>query len=97
MLDALIDRQNRHVSGAAKPPVIDQLLQARKHPSGPIGERKDSIDGIRTRQMERLLRNRLARVIEQLSSIAAQDRFDIVCGLQHGSPRLFRLSRGRVF
>ena len=52
MLDALIDRQDRHVAGAAEPAVIEQRLQAAQHARRPIRHRVSAVDEVGSRQVE---------------------------------------------
>src|SRR5260370_24488317 len=64
MLNTLVDRQDRNVSGAGQPAVIQQRLQLPQDRRRPIGLRANSVDKIRPRQMKLALRNRLGLVIE---------------------------------
>src|SRR5712692_4933040 len=59
MLNALIDRQDRNVSRARQPPVIQQRLQRTQDRRRPIGLRANAVDKIRSGQMKLALRNRL--------------------------------------
>ena len=65
MLDALVHRQDRHVAGAGQPPVIEQRLQFRHHLNRAIRLEVNPLDEIRTGQVQRLLGNRLALVLQQ--------------------------------
>ena len=49
MLDALIDRQNGHVTGSRQPPVADQRLQTAKHANGAIRHAVNALDVVGTR------------------------------------------------
>ena len=44
MLDALIDRQNRHVPGSGQPAMIEERLKAAQHPRRAIGSAVDPLD-----------------------------------------------------
>src|SRR5438045_8693742 len=75
MLDALVHRQDRYVTGSAQAPGVEQLLEAAQHPRGTVGRREDPIDEVRTRKVKLLLRNGLAFVPKK-ARVGAQDRFD---------------------
>ena len=85
MLDALIDRENGHVSRSTEPSMAEQRLQAGQHARRSIGLRKDALDGIGTRQVEALLRNRLALMFEE-ARIRSQYLFNVTDAYGHGSP-----------
>src|SRR6266571_4906767 len=58
MFDSLIDRQYRNIAGSCEPSRFKQLLQAHDGASRAVGSEEDSIDEIRPRQMQLVLRNR---------------------------------------
>ena len=66
VLDALIDRQDRHVAGARQPAVCRTATAGCASTRGGRSElREDAVDEIGARQVQRLLRDRLALVLEQ--------------------------------
>jgi hypothetical protein len=67
VLDALIDRKNRHVACAGKPAVAKQALQIGQHANIAVGNCPDAIDEVRARQVQALLWN--------LGRFEAQQRF----------------------
>ena len=52
VLDALIDRQDRHVAGAAQPAGVEQRLQAAQHARRAVRQREDAVDEVGTRQVQ---------------------------------------------
>ena len=60
MLDALVDRQDRDVAGAGQPPVSNSACRLASTRVGRSDDRHDAIDEVRARQMQGLLRDRLA-------------------------------------
>ena len=52
MLDALIDRQDRHVAGAGQPAVIEQRLQAAEHARRSIRDAIDALDEVGPGQVQ---------------------------------------------
>src|SRR5207245_382302 len=88
MLYALIDGQNRDVSCAGEPSVIEQRLQRTKYLRRTIGLRINSIDKVRAGQVKLALRNRLCRVIEKRAGFSSQEFFDAIDGRE----RAFHLS-----
>ena len=75
MLHALIDGQDRHVSRAPEPAVIEQRLQARQDPGRPIGAEVDAIDVVGARHMQQRFRDRLALVAEQHPCVRSENLF----------------------
>jgi hypothetical protein len=74
MLDALVDRQNRHVASASETSGVEDRLKGRQHPDRSIGRKVNPIDDIGTGQMKRLFGNRLALVLEK-RCVASENRF----------------------
>ena len=60
MLDALIDRQDRDIPGAAQAAGVDNLLEIPKHGRLAVRHRQHPIDEIRAGQMQRFFGNPLA-------------------------------------
>ena len=76
MLDALIDRQDRHVAGAGEPAVIEQRLQLAEHRHRAVRIEVNALDEIGARQVQRLFRNRLALVLQQSGGVGSEDLFN---------------------
>ena len=74
MLDALIDRQDRHVTGAAEAAVIEQRLQPAEHVDRAVRVEVDTLDEIRTGQVQRFFRD-LALVLQQSGGLGSEDLF----------------------
>jgi hypothetical protein len=49
MLDALVDRQDRHVARARKAPVVVDRLQVAQDVDGPVAQRDHPVDEVRPR------------------------------------------------
>ena len=79
MLDPLIDRQDRQVSGTGQPPGRVQPLQIGQYAQIAIAGDKHAIDEIRPWQVERLAWNRLATMFEQRFCVVAEK----VCCASH--------------
>ena len=77
MLDPLIDRQNRHVTGLGQPAVIDERLKAAEHARGPIRCAVDALDVVGPGQVEALLGDGLALMIEERGGFVSEDLFEI--------------------
>ena len=77
VLDALVDRQNRDVSGPGEPPVIEQRLQARQHARRPIGDAVDALDVVGPGKMQRLFRDGLALILKQARRFVSENFFDL--------------------
>jgi hypothetical protein len=75
MLDTLIDRQDRYVTGACKAAVIEHRLQLAEHRHRPVRIEVNALDEIRPRQVERFLRD-FALVLQQSGGIGSKDLFD---------------------
>ena len=77
VLDALIDRKNRHIAGTRQPPVIEQRLQGRQHARRPIGNAVNALDVVGPGEMQRLLRDGLALVLKQAGRFVSKNFFDL--------------------
>ena len=75
VLDPLIDRQDRHIPGTGESTSAEEPLQAAQHPHVAIGQRVNTVDEIRTGQVELLFRNRQALVLEQ-TRLVPEDGLD---------------------
>src|SRR5262249_6229617 len=65
MLDALVDGQDRNITGSSQPPRVEERLQAAQHRYGTIRIDPDAVDEIRAWQMQQIFRNRLALMLQQ--------------------------------
>src|SRR5262249_33180167 len=81
VLDALIDGQDRHISGAGEAAVIDERLQARQDARGTVGARIDTLDVVGTRRVQQLFRDRLALVLEEVRRVSAENLLDFRRGI----------------
>jgi hypothetical protein len=77
MLDALIDRQDGHVAGPPQPSVVDERLKAREHAHRSIRHAVNALNRIWTGEVEGLLRNGFALMLEELRGVGSQDLFDV--------------------
>ena len=75
MLDALIDRQDRHVAGAAQAAVSSSDCRLPSTRGDRSDKRVDAVDEVGTGQVQGVLRNRLALVLQQ-ARVVAEDRGD---------------------
>src|SRR5688572_26543162 len=75
MLDALVDRQDGHIAGAAEASGVEHRLQPAEHARRAIGRHQDPVDEIRTRQVKGLFGDRPAVMLKQ-TGVVAEDAFD---------------------
>ena len=68
VLDALVDREDRHVAGAAEPAVVEQRLQVAQDLRRAVGAGEDAIDEVRAREVEVLVGDGLRLVREEGSA-----------------------------
>ena len=68
VLDALVDRQDRDVAGAAEAAGVEQRLQAPQHARRPIGLGEDAVHEVGAGQVQGVLRDRLALVRKKARS-----------------------------
>jgi hypothetical protein len=73
MLDALVDRQDGHISRSRQAAVKEQRLEVPENAGGPVGGRDDLIDEPRAGQVQHFLRDGPARVIQQVVCIGPKD------------------------
>ena len=76
MFDTLIDRKDGQISGSAKTSVSKHRLQATQDPGRAIRRAENPVHEPGTRQVQALLGNRLALVVEQGSLVAQAHRAD---------------------
>src|SRR5262245_46210440 len=76
MLDALVNWENRDVTSAAKPSMIDQRLKTGQRTRRPVGYSENAIDDIRTGQMKVLFWDACAPMSQKSVSIRPQNRLD---------------------
>src|SRR6266566_971689 len=72
VLDSLIDGQYRNVAGSRQASRFEQLLQTHDSASRTVRCNEDSIDEIRPRQMQLVLRNRFALMAQQTIGIGPE-------------------------
>src|SRR5688500_3930242 len=75
MLDALVDRQDRHVTRAGETATAEHPLQRAEDPWRAIRQRDDAVDEVRSGQMQRFFWNRPALVLQK-PGIAPENAFD---------------------
>ena len=78
VLDALVDRQDREVAGAAEAAVVVDALQVRQHPRVAVALGEDAVDVRRAGQVELFLGNPLAGVREQALGLIPEQLLDVV-------------------
>jgi hypothetical protein len=77
VLDPLIDGQDRHVAGSRQAPVAQERRETGQHPGGTIRHGVDTLDIIGARQMQAVLGNRLALMLQERGSVVSEDLFNI--------------------
>ena len=77
MLDALVDREDREVTGARETPVVEERFETAQHPGGAVAGRKDPGDEVRAGKMQLRLRDRFALVCEQVPGVVSQDGLEL--------------------
>jgi hypothetical protein len=89
VLDALVYRENRNVTGAGQTTRIKNGLQAEQCARVSVAVGDDGIDIVRTGQVEHVLRNRGALVLEIELGLVAKRLFDVVQFSHHWHKRFF--------
>ena len=95
VLDALVDRKDAHVAGAAQAAVAVQLLQVAQHLRVAVGLDEDALDEVGPRQMQVGRVERLALVVQQAVGLVAEELLEARAGQfgsSHGSILRFALS-----
>ena len=77
VLDALVDRQDRHVAGARQAPVVEQRLEIAQHGWAAIGLRRHPVNEVRPWQVELIARDGGARVIEQVFGLISERSLNV--------------------
>ena len=72
VLDALVDRQDRQVAGAGQPAGAEQPLEVAEHPGVAVAGGEDAVDEVGAGQVQRLLGDGLAHVLEQAVGLGAE-------------------------
>ena len=100
MLDALVDRQDRQVAGAAEPAVVEHLLQVAQHGDRPVALHKDAVDVVGPGEVELAALDCLALVAEQEVGLVPEHLADVdphdvrlLLG-RHGRPDRFAWAGG---
>ncbi len=71
MFDTLIHRQDGQVSGSGQPAVVEHASHVSQDLYRPVADGQDAVDKIGARQMQLLLGNCLAIVLEQILALLA--------------------------
>ena len=72
VLDALVDGQDRDVARPGQAAGVDEPLQVAQHGRGTIGVDEDPVDEVRARQVQVVLGDRLALVLEQALGVVSE-------------------------
>ena len=78
MLDPLVHRQNREVTGPPQPTVIEDHLEVPQHRRRPVRRREHLVDERRPGKMKHLLRHRPALVAKQTLRVRTQNSDDLI-------------------
>ena len=76
MFDALVHRQDGHVTRAGQPAMVEQRLQAAQHLWIAVGQREDAVHEIRSGQVEPFLRHRFAFMLQEVFGGIGQKFFN---------------------
>ena len=91
MLDALVDGEDREVTGAGEAPVIEERLEAAEHPGRAVADRVDPRHEVRAGKVQLRLRDGFALVFEQVVGVVAQDRLELAERCRGGGGHLLLL------
>ena len=83
MLHALVHRQDGEIAGAGQAAVAEQGRQRAQDPRAPVAHHPDPVDEIGPRQVQALLGEPFALVVQQVIGLRAQQRLDF---FDHGPP-----------
>jgi hypothetical protein len=72
VLDALVDREDAHVAGAAEATVGEQRLEVAQRLRVAVGAAVHAVDEVRTRQVQQRRVDRAALVLEQVLGLVPQ-------------------------
>ena len=72
VLDALVDREDRDVAGAGQPAGVDQPLQVAQDGGGTIAVHEHPVDEVRAGQVQVVLGDRLALVLEEALRVVSE-------------------------
>ena len=72
VLDSLVDREDRHVTGARQAPGVEDPLQAAERPVVAVGERVDPVDEVGTGGVQPLRRDAGGFVLQQVVGVVAE-------------------------
>ena len=76
VLDALVDREDRHVAAPAEPAVVEDLLEAAQDLDRSIGAREGALDVVGPRRQDVFSLDRLAPVVQELAGAVAEGFLD---------------------
>ena len=83
VLDALIDREDAHVAGAAEAPVVEDALKRADHAGGAVAVEEDALGEVGAGEGETLAGNAAAGVTEEALGVLAEQCGDLA--QVHGS------------
>ncbi len=76
MLDALVDGQDREVARSLETSGVEHVLQGSEHANRPVGRPVHSSNPVRIGQMEPILGNGSALVVQERARVLAKSLFD---------------------
>jgi hypothetical protein len=72
MLDALVDRQDGYISGSSQSSMIEKILKTAQNGNRPVAIQPDPVYKIGSRQMQVILSNGFALVIEEIAGFISK-------------------------
>ena len=78
VLDALVDRKDRDISGAGQPSTAIEPTQAHQNRRRTVGTTEDLIDMVGARLVDQLLGDALALVIQQALGLVSEELDDAI-------------------
>ena len=76
MLDALVDREDRHVAGAAEAPVVEHGLHVAEDRGAAVGVGHHPVDVVGSGKVEELCGDGLGAMSEEVLGLVAEDVLD---------------------
>jgi hypothetical protein len=80
MFDALIDGEDREITRAREPPVIEERLQRTQDARRAVGRRPDAINEVGAGELQLIFGDGLRGVVEQSAGVRAEQFFDFTKG-----------------